>query len=249
MNVLKFNLSGETAFFKKPDVNTYIYFTYGQIHKIAILGILGSCLGLKGYNQQEENEFPEFYEQLNSLKIGIVPKSSSNGTIRKKVQSFNNSTMFCNKGSNGYGANLIVNEQWLEKPNWDIYVLLEDNDICNNLEHSFTNRLFKYIPYLGKNDHLANIDDMEVFKEVYKPKDIFKIHSLFKKDVFKFIDEVNEDRSYGKSCFKYQEKLPHKLESTTNQYILDTFIFSNMSVSPMEILDVYNVNGLNIYFI
>ena len=52
MDVLKFQLSGETAFFKRPDVNTYLYFTYGNIHKVALLGMLGAIMGYKGYNSQ-----------------------------------------------------------------------------------------------------------------------------------------------------------------------------------------------------
>lgn len=41
MDAIKFTLRGNTAFFKKPDVNSYYYFTYGCIHKVALLGILG----------------------------------------------------------------------------------------------------------------------------------------------------------------------------------------------------------------
>ena len=57
---IKFKLSGKTAFFKKPDVNEYAYFTYNNIHKIALLGMLGAVIGLGGYNQQKENKYPEF---------------------------------------------------------------------------------------------------------------------------------------------------------------------------------------------
>ena len=51
MKVLKFKLSGETAFFKKPDVNTFIYFTYGCIHKVAYLDYLEHSW-IKGYNNR-----------------------------------------------------------------------------------------------------------------------------------------------------------------------------------------------------
>lgn len=254
MKALKFNLSGETAFFKKPDVNTYIYFTYGQIHKIALLGILGSCLGLKGYNQQQkEDKYPEFYDKLQDLKIAIVPKSSHNGFIRKKVQTFNNSTMFCNKGSDKFGANLIINEQWLEKPSWDIYVLLEENEVCAQLEHNFKNRVFKYIPYLGKNDHFANINNVEVIENIKKADNITKIDSMFKRDVVEFmeIDDSYDGTSYEDEelDFKYQEKLPYKLDELTNQYILDTFIYSNMRVSVLDDSCIYRIKHLNICFI
>ena len=45
MRALKFTLSGKNAFFKKPEVNAYFYFTYGQIHRVALLGILGAIVG------------------------------------------------------------------------------------------------------------------------------------------------------------------------------------------------------------
>ena len=54
MEILKFKLSGKSAFFKKPEVNTYYYFTYGNIHRVALLGILGAILGYKGYSQMQD---------------------------------------------------------------------------------------------------------------------------------------------------------------------------------------------------
>ena len=82
MKALKFNLSGKTAFFKKPDVNSYIYFTYGNIHKISIMGIIGSCLGLGGYNQQtKEEDYPQFYEKLKDLNILILKPLIKNMNI------------------------------------------------------------------------------------------------------------------------------------------------------------------------
>ncbi|MGL4991680.1 MAG: CRISPR-associated protein Cas5, partial [Sarcina sp.] len=51
MEVLKFRLFGETAFFKKPDVNSNVYFTYGSIHKVALLGMFGAIIGYSGYNK------------------------------------------------------------------------------------------------------------------------------------------------------------------------------------------------------
>ena len=47
MQALKFTLSGKTAFFKRPEVNTYYYFTFGNIHKVALLGIFGAILGIR----------------------------------------------------------------------------------------------------------------------------------------------------------------------------------------------------------
>ena len=53
MKALHVTLSGKTAFFKKPEVNTFYYFTYGNIHKVALLGIFGAILGYGGYAQMK----------------------------------------------------------------------------------------------------------------------------------------------------------------------------------------------------
>lgn len=53
MKAVRFTLSGKSAFFKKPEVNTYYYFTYGQIHKVALLGMLGAIAGYNGYAQKK----------------------------------------------------------------------------------------------------------------------------------------------------------------------------------------------------
>ena len=60
MEAVAFTLKGRTAFFKKPDVNVNTYFTYNNIHKIALLGVLGAVIGLGGYIQQkQEMKYPE----------------------------------------------------------------------------------------------------------------------------------------------------------------------------------------------
>ena len=55
METLKFTLAGQNAFLKKPDVNEYCYFTYGHIHKVALLGMLGAIAGYKRYCSMYEN--------------------------------------------------------------------------------------------------------------------------------------------------------------------------------------------------
>ena len=54
MEAVRFTLSGRTAFFEKPEVNAYYYFTYSQIHKIALMGMFGAILGYGGYADNEK---------------------------------------------------------------------------------------------------------------------------------------------------------------------------------------------------
>lgn len=252
MEVLKFKLSGETAFFKKPDVNTYYYFTYGNIHKVALLGIFGAVLGLKGYNQQIKEkkvpQFPEFYERLQDLKIAIVPKNES-GFIAKKVQTFNNSIGYASKEE---GGNLIVKEQWLEKPQWEVYILLDGSNLCNELKDRLLNYRFEYIPYLGKNDHYANITDIKIFDNISKleKSEIEEVNSLFLKNNFS-IDSSQNDLDallFGEEKWKYEERLPVALEAECNQYITGVCVFTNMSVICNDDKSVYRVNNKNLFF-
>ena len=152
MQALKFTLSGKTAFFRRPEVNTYYYFTFGNIHKVALLGIFGAILGYQGYNNTIE--LPEFYQKLKDIKISILPQNKK-GYFSKKIQYYNNSVGYASKQQ---GGNLIIKEQWLENVCWDIVVLL-DNEEANKLAKAIINKKCIFIPYLGKNDHPANITD------------------------------------------------------------------------------------------
>ncbi|WP_129600181.1 type I-B CRISPR-associated protein Cas5b [Anaerophilus nitritogenes] len=260
MDVIKFTLEGRFAFFKKPDVNTYLYFTYGNIHKVALLGMFGAILGYKGYNQMsfskkykndfkgllEDNEgyYPEFYEKLNYLKIGITPKEVH---INKKVQIFNNSVGYASKEQ---GGNLIVKEQWLEKPSWDIYIAIEDEE-GKKLAKALIDRSFVYIPYLGKNDHLADIKNIEFIKDVKEINSLSMINSLFRKDDFEIVenDDFDDFDEEDVLIFKYEEKLPMSLEKMTNKYELESFVYTNANLKKKGSTSVYSICGKNIVFI
>ncbi|WP_040193679.1 type I-B CRISPR-associated protein Cas5b [Clostridium culturomicium] len=256
MKILKFKLWGKTAFFKKPDVNTYMYFTYGNIHKVALLGLLGAVVGYGGYNQFEakrrcdkkfRGQYPEFYEKLKSIKVGIEPNNEG-AFICKKIQVFNNSVGYASKEM---GGNLIVKEQWLENPSWNIYLLV-NNEEAENITEAIINRKSVFTPYLGKNDHSANITDIEVFDGCSKVERLDKINSLcFKEDVTlslpesDWAEEVVADEEY----FKYTESLPVGLDEETNLYIMKSFVYSNMDVDSIRAKDIYKVQNKNIIFI
>lgn len=232
MKALKFTLSGKHAFFKKPEVNSYYYFTFGQIHKTALLGLFGAILGYDGYGQKEwkskkkksalMEEYPEFYERLKNLNVSIVPKNEK-GYIPKKVQVFNNSVGYASKEQ---GGNLIVKEQWLENPLWDIYVRL-DCEEAKRLAESFQKGICVYMPYLGKNDHPADITEVQIVELAEETLCEVRMSCLFPKDIGEILlpDEEEEIEE-----FKYEEKLPIGLDPYTNLYVYQTFCFTNLPV-------------------
>lgn len=245
MKAISFELSGKTAFLKKPDVNVHTYFTYNNIHKPVLLGMLGAVLGLGGHNQlfnknkkiEEENKklkgknkkqrddgYPEFYEKLKNLSISIAPLTE-NGYFSKKIQVFNNSIGYANKD-----GNLIVREQWLECPKWKI-LLLDDNSVekklFEKLEYYLLNSKTEFIPYLGKNDHPAKIEKAEI---INLKKDDFhgKLSSLFvnKNFILSSFPPRNEQGFYHK------EVSPVRLKEKLHIYEYKTLAYTNFKMEP-----------------
>ena len=206
MKALKFILSGKTAFFKVPMVNSVCYFTYGNIHKPALLGMFGAILGYKGYGYEITN-FPEYYEKLKDVKISIVP-NSENGYFNKKFQQFNNSVGYA---SQEQGGNLIVKEQWLEDPSWTIYIML-NNDESQKLADMIIHSQCVYIPYLGKNDHPATIEKAEYVEVKNVDAENLTIQSLSLSEALDFDqDEMDFKYEFSKKDIYYIENVIFEL--------------------------------------
>lgn len=262
---LSFEIGGKTAIFKKPDVNSYAYFTYNNIHKPALLGILGAIIGLKGYTQlhdekkalgvkikeakgsekkllQEEKEkldksYPEFYEKLKNLKISIIPLSE-HGYFSKKIQVFNNSVGYASKEM---GGNLIVREQWLENPKWQIIIQDDGSDEYEKMKEYLLNKKAVFIPYLGKNDHPANIDNVKEIKlndKLYLEKGLY-IDSLFIKN-----GEIDGYEKDDEIPFVFQEVSPVSLQKDFHFYEYETLCFTNceLDTEPKNSFSYQNKN-------
>lgn len=233
MEILKFRLKGKNAFFKVPEVNTYYYFTYGNIHKVALLGMFGAIMGYHGYEHKYER-YPEFYEKLKDIRISIIP-GSERGYFPKKIQFYNNTVGYA---SQEMGGNLIVKEQWLEHPDWTVYVQIRDAE-TKKLADFMVNRRCVYSPYLGRNNHLADIDDIEIVNAQTVACEEKNLHSLVPEEVVEFdLDEMT---------FKYGEFLPVSLKEATNMYDLKKFILTDAEMVQCK-EDVYQIGDKNIVF-
>ena len=255
MKALKFTLSGDSAFFKDNVINT-VYLTYGNIHRVALLGIFGAILGYGGYSKQNDMlkkknkkkpDYPEFYEKLKDIKISIV-SNGKNGYFNKKLQTFNNSVGYASKEE---GGNLIVKQFWLENPSWGIYILL-DCDEAKKIADYMQNRKAIYLPYLGSNDHLANIMNVEIIdieEKMSSEDETIEILSMIKdsdisekkKNVFSI-----DKNSIRDDIYKYSEYLPVTLSKELNQYEKEKMTITNMSVILKK--SYYKVEDKNIVF-
>lgn len=232
MEALKFELRGKNAFFKNPEVNSYYYFTYGNIHKPALLGMFGAILGYKGYSEKYV-EYPEYYQKLKDIKISVIPKASK-GYFSKKIQFFNNSVGYA---SFEQGGNLIVKEQWIDNPFWIIYVMIEGEE-SEKLASMIIAKQCVYLPYLGKNDHPAIIENAEVIS--IKEREAFNQRA----DSLVLVENVIYD--WYEMSYKYEEYLPYTLNRETNHYELKKFIFTDAVIESGK--NLYNDGDNNIAF-
>ncbi len=267
MEAISFKLSGKTACFRKPDVNAYAYFTYNNIHKPALLGLLGAIAGYGGYTQLHDQkqhiktrikatknkekkqwqakldnldaQMPEFYEKLKHVKVSITPLAP-NGYFSKKIQTFNNSVGYA---SQEQGGNLVVREQWLENPSWQIMLLDDGSEAFQKVRAYLIDEKAVFIPYLGKNDHFAHITEVTAIA-LQQAKGQF-IDSLFIKNFEKLDGWAREE---DPNPYFFQEISPYTLQEQYHFYEYKPMIFTNYEIDTFP-KDTYSYDGKNYTFI
>ena len=262
MRAVSFRLSGKSACFRKPDVNQFAYFSYNNIHKPALLGLFGAILGLGGYAQLDsENRrieqsnraikkkadkkplnsgYPEFYKRLKGLKVSITPLAP-HGYFSKKIQVFNNSVGYASREE---GGNLIVREQWLEEPKWQIMVLDNGSKEYERLKEYLIDKKSVFVPYLGKNDHIANIDEVgEIELSNFIEK--VKISSLFIENEC----EISGGKPRGELSYFFKEVSPMRLQKDYHFYEYENLIFTNHKIELFKHSEIYSYDNKNYFFI
>ena len=243
--IISFDISSDFGMFKKPDIND-VYFTFNIIPKPTLLGILGAIIGLGGYSQQKDNLYPEFYEKLQDLLIGIVPYGNK-GVFQKRVIKYNNTVGYANRD----GGTLNIIEQTLIQPKYKIYIGLELSKESHKKLNKFIDEnvvQYEYIPYMGKNEFRLYIDEVKHFEDVkeFVPSDEFAIFSLFPNlgnKALKRSEALRDpfDSSMSESYFYYFERLPIGLDEL-NQYRYENFAYTNAKmVSDSEFVKTLNL--------
>lgn len=255
METIKFKLSSNMAIIRKPDSNE-TYYTYNFPHKIMLLGLFGAIIGLNGYNYysfqktlgKKVEALPEFYRELKNIKIAIVPKINKENFSRK-IQTFNNSVGYASKEQ---GNNLIVKEQWLEKPEWTIFILENENKNYLKLKDYLLNKKCEYIPYIGKNDHFADIKDVTIEEVKKVEENPTKIDSIFTEKIAEIQDNIFEEilgfDNSEKTEYFYKELLPVELNDKIGYSKFENFIYTNEDLNVKYISNLFKVNNQNIYY-
>ena len=246
--IISFDISSDFGMFKKPDVND-VYFTFNIIPKTTLLGILGAIIGLGGYSQQKDNLYPEFYEKLQNLPIGVVPYGNK-GVFQKRIIKYNNTIGYANRD----GGTLNIVEQTLIQPKYNIYIGLDLSKESHKKLNKFIDEnivQYEYIPYMGKNEFKLDIDKVEHFEDIkqFVPSDEFAIFSLFpnlENKALKKSEALRDpfDSSMSESYFYYFERLPIALDEL-NQYMYENFAYTNAKM----VSDSEFINKLNLFLI
>ncbi|AEB77226.1 CRISPR-associated protein Cas5 [Clostridium botulinum] len=237
MKGFKFNVSGKTAFFRKSDINQHINFSYSNIHKPCILGLLGAIIGL---------DKDKYYHALKHLRIAIVPNKSY---FNKSIQVYNNTTKFGNKSLNN-PTTLNIREQWLEDVSWYIYVITEDDDITYDKIYEYIKE-FKsvYNIYLGRKEHIANvrfIEDIDI-EDIHD--DIAQINSLFPYSIIKDIEANKPEYCEDRISYFLKETMPIGYDDK-GLYDYDTLVHTNHEIYELNNTNnIYKINNNILYFL
>ena len=121
-----------------------------------------------------------------------------------------------------------MKEQWLEMPKWEICVLINTEE-AEKIRDAFLKKTCVFCPYLGKNDHPADIAKVSVEPAQAIEFTDGRIHSLVLSDLVSEseldYDELIEQG--GISSFVYRESLPVSIDPWVNQYQMREFIYTD----------------------
>jgi CRISPR-associated protein Cas5h len=234
--LVSINIKSDFGFLKKPDTNDPIYLTFNMLHKPSLLGILGAIIGEKGF--QKHGEMPEYYKKLKDLKVSMAPLEENgkayheNGNFAKTIIKYNNTTGLASEEE---GGNLMVTEQALVAPAFKCWILLNLNSETELKLYSYLKEnKAEYLPYMGKNEFSLWWNNFKEYEyEIFRPEGIFRIDSLFIKEIpikdgkFETLFQLDISSTEGAN-YLYFERLPVRYEETKLfQYEYENFAFTN----------------------
>ncbi len=227
MKLLKFRLYGNFAHFNQSSSNLFKN-TYSIISKPHLLGIIGAIIGLKGYSGSDT--VPEYYEKLSDIKIFIMPKNKKDS---KFIVTYNSLNSFLNNRKDSPSPNVIVKEQVLMNPDYEIgLVLNEKNENHKKIIENIMNNKSVFNPYFGKNEFPANIEYIAL-EDLTKSSETFvNCHSIMPFDLISDKNKTNFKLEMIPSGFDENFKYTYRLmaipenEVKINVNNVDEFIFS-----------------------
>lgn len=237
MEILKFDIYANLAHFKDITSNQ-IRNTYKHIHKCAILGILGSVIGIeKTHTRMTEDRIPNCYKELEDIKVAVVPHED---LFSEKTITITETVGFLH-----LGTNFVSKTKVLVHPKWTIYVFGNGNKYYDKIKQNLLNQDFYYIPYLGVNFCTASINNVEVL-EGEEIKKVSHIDSIFDANIKHYEDEEEEEERISSGLMF----LPIGYNHETKRYNTKEMIYTNDFIDKnQEIENIIKVGESNLYMI
>lgn len=241
--LISLDIKADFGFFKKPEINDGVFFSFNSIHKPALIGMLGSLVGLGGFSEAyKENpaQLPEYYLAFKKLDLSFLPLQTNTSVVTKQFITYTNTTGFANRD-----GNLIIKEQTLIKPQFRVYLKLELSDqIQHILYDSIKNREAVYIPYMGKNEFPLYWNNVQEYPDAVfdaNPEKEYTVLSFFMKPDNALVKNSNAQTGFGfmnlsgadmSSNKVYFERLPTGYNEETKNYSLAEYIYTKMKFMP-----------------
>ena len=234
-------------------MNDGLVMTFNLLHRPALLGLLGAIGGLRGYEGKDHK--PEYLDVLGDVRVGIAPihfdeelTRHDKGNFQKTVIKYSNTVGYANANETGKsGANLLITEQTLVRPAYRCFVVLNmDDEIQLEIYNRIKRMEAYYLPYLGKNECLANwtnVMEWDTFRSFSPSEKEFSITSCFIRKHAVHSTKVEPKFVPSKravmnaSSFIYFERLPTGFDDSLFQYELGEFAFSDWILSQESIIE------------
>ena len=177
MKLLKFNIHGDFAHFRKPYSNIS-RMTYQIPPRMTVAGMLAGILGM------DRDSYYDIFDQ-DSLSVSVRPLTPIK-TIRIPQNVVGTSDGDMDK-LNNYGSGPTINIlspssykqrvfEHIIKPQYQIFIHIEENSLMNKLYKVLSQNKFTYTPSLGSARCIANISDVELVDTI-RVKDSCKVQS------------------------------------------------------------------------
>jgi CRISPR-associated protein Cas5h len=112
-----------------------------------------------------------------------------------------------------------------------------DTTVFENLKRAIIHRQSVYVPYLGKNDHMAVIDNPRVCESTLI-RDVHEINSLYYEIPGIIFDDF-ADPPENSSFYYFEEMMPWKLDPKLNYYKFRTVCLTNKFIESIPRKSVF----------
>ena len=181
---IKFRLSGDYALFKKPYANNQPQ-SFVIPPKTAILGMIGAVMGWSKSEYIEKLPFDKFKYSVrlitSKIKKDLIGINLMQGKSAKF--SFNENPI---KNPPERGQRSPTRFEFLKDMEWEMFLIIEDDKIQDELFNRFKSKKFVYNPNLGLQSLFAKIDEIELLDIELTNEINDNIYTSFEKNFIRF---------------------------------------------------------------